>query len=135
MPNFAKFVGTLTVGAVLTGGVVGLEVATIATTANAATTISMGGGGDYDDLFRNRNRSYNRNRNWSRNLARHYNRAAARSWARNWARHLNRSHSRSANVNRQAQTVNINLVFPDTLTSPVTATATIPGTWTTSATR
>ena len=29
-------------------------------------------------------------------------------------------------VNRQAQTVNINLVFPDSLAAPVTATATIP---------
>jgi hypothetical protein len=127
MPNFAKLAGTLTIGAVLTGGMVGLELATTATTASAAAAITMrGGGGDYDDLFRNRNRGYNRN--WSRNHARHYNRAAARSWARNWARHLNRSHSRTRSVNRQAQTVTINLVFPDSLTAPVTATATIPGT-------
>ncbi|MEO3810431.1 hypothetical protein ABGB17_15645 [Sphaerisporangium sp. B11E5] len=126
MPNFAKFVGTLTIGAVLTGGLAGLELATTATAAGAAAGITMNGGNDYDDVFRNRNRSYNRNRTYARNWARHWNRAAARSWARNWARHLNRSHSITRATNRQAQTVNINLVFPDSLAAPVTATATIP---------
>ncbi|GAA1258184.1 hypothetical protein GCM10009677_06060 [Sphaerisporangium rubeum] len=124
MPNLAKFVGTLTIGAVLTGGMAGLELATTATSAQAAAVVIKGGGGDYDRLFRNR--SYNRNRSLARNWTRHWNGAAARSWARNWARHMTRSGALTRAVNRQAQTVNISLVFPETFTSPVTATASIP---------
>ncbi|MFC7383891.1 hypothetical protein [Sphaerisporangium rhizosphaerae] len=112
MPNAKKFVSTLTICAALTGGMLGLGAATTITGANAATTVTKGGGGDYRDWSRHRNR----NRNW--------NRSFARSWARNWARHLNHSLSRSANVNRQAQSINIRLVFPSQLGTPVSATAT-----------
>ncbi|MFC4530962.1 hypothetical protein [Sphaerisporangium dianthi] len=117
MPNAKKFVSTLTVCAALTGGMLGLGAATT-TSANAAAGITMGGGGGDRDWSRPRNR------NWNRNWARNWNRTFARSWARNWARHLNRSHSRSHSVNRQAQSINIRLIFPNSTGTPVSATAT-----------
>ena len=118
MPKVQKLVCTLTLGAALTGGMVGLGAATTMTTAHAASTITMSGSGEHRDWTRNR--GYNRN--WHR--ARNWNRSPARSWARNVARHLNRSLSLSRSANRQAQAINIRLVFPNTSGAPVSASAT-----------
>ncbi|MCW2876919.1 MAG: hypothetical protein JWQ95_1019 [Sphaerisporangium sp.] len=118
MPKVKKFVGTLTIGAALTGGMVGLGAVTTTSSAGATSTISVPNGGDYRD----RDWSRHRNRNYNRHYARNWNRSLARSWARNWARHLNRSLSRS--TNRQAQAINIRLIFPNQLGAPVSASAT-----------
>ncbi|RCG29062.1 hypothetical protein DQ384_22240 [Sphaerisporangium album] len=123
MPKLKRFVSTLTIGAALTTGMVGLGAVATTTGADAATVMSLPSGGDYRDYARNRNRAYNRNWSPSRAWARNWNRSLARSWARNWARHFNRSHSRSHNTNRQAQTVNIRLIFPNSMGGPVTATS------------
>ncbi|WP_424536873.1 hypothetical protein ACOZ38_44855 [Sphaerisporangium viridialbum] len=123
MPKVKKLVGTLTIGAALSGGVVGLGVAATTTSASAASTLSMSKTGDYREYdYPHRNRSWNRNN--SRSWARNWNRNPARSWARQLARHWNRSHSRSHSSNRQAQSINIRLVFPNQLGAPVTATST-----------
>ncbi|MEU8270309.1 hypothetical protein AB0B89_24525 [Sphaerisporangium sp. NPDC049002] len=114
MPEFRKLVGTLTIGAALAGGLVSLGAVTTTSSASAASTMTMSPMGDYRDYDRARNR----NRSWNRTLARNW----TRSWARNFARHWNRSHSHSAN--RQAQAINIRLIFPNQLGTPVTASAT-----------
>ncbi|MEU9888726.1 hypothetical protein [Sphaerisporangium sp. NPDC051011] len=120
---------TLTIGAALTTGIVGLGAVATTSGADAATVMSLPSSGDDRDYARdyalNRNRNH-ANRNWNRNRAwaRNWNRSLARSWARSWARHFNRSHSRSHNSNRQAQTINLRLVFPNATGGPVTATST-----------